>query len=196
MQTIDEITQYLKRNLSKERFNHTIGVAETAQSLATMWGEDSSLAFLAGLVHDCAKEVPVQDAVMKLSASGYVLDEVEKSSPALIHAPLGALLAKEIFGINDQIVLDAIRYHTTGRTNMSLLEKIIYVADFIEPNRRYRESKIIRDLAFTDLDKAVLAEADMVIKFTIDKGRLIHPDTVIARNYYLKLTKEGKRNET
>lgn len=196
MQTIDEITQYLKRNLSKERFNHTIGVAETAQSLATMWGEDSSLAFLAGLVHDCAKEVPVQDAVMKLSASGYVLDEVEKSSPALIHAPLGVLLAKEIFGINDQIVLDAIRYHTTGRTNMSLLEKIIYVADFIEPNRRYRESKIIRDLAFTDLDKAVLAEADMVIKFTIDKGRLIHPDTVIARNYYLKLTKEGKRNET
>ncbi len=196
MQTIDEITKYLEENLTEQRFKHTMGVAQTAKSLAMMWGADSSLAFLAGLVHDCAKEVPVRDAVKRLTDNGYALDPVEEASPALLHAPLGALMASETFGINDKSVLDAVRYHTTGRPDMTLLEKIVYVADFIEPNRKYKEAEDIRTLAFENLNKAVLAEADMVIKFTIDKGRLVHPDTLIARNYYLKLTKEGKSNET
>ncbi len=193
MQTIDEIKEYLKKNLSEKRFNHTIGVAETAQSLAEVWGADSSSAFLAGLVHDCAKELPYSKTVERLTGEGY---KQEDDFTMLVHAPMGAIVAKEEFGIEDNDVLNAVRYHTVGRPCMSLLEKIIYIADFIEPGRSFKEAEILRELACKDLDKAVLAEADMVIKWNIDRGKEIHPDTIITRNYYLKLTKEVKINET
>ncbi len=195
MQTIDEIINYLKDNLTEKRFAHTMGVAETAQSLAKMWGADSSLAYLAGLVHDCAKEVPHSTAIAKLTENGYALDGTEEQFTMLIHAPCGAVLAKEIFGIENTDVLNAVRYHTVGRPEMTLLEKIIFVADFIEPNRSFKEAETLRKLAFENLDKAVLEETNMVIRLNIDRGKPIHPDTVVTRNYYLKLTKEGTKNE-
>ena len=196
MQSVEEITSYLKRNLSEKRFDHTMGVAKTAKSLAERWGEDSSRAFLAGLVHDCAKEVPYNEAISILEKSGYIPDLIERESPGLLHAPLGAVLAKDIFGIEDEEILDAVRYHTTGRVGMTLLEKIIYVADFAEPSRRYKEAEELRTLAEQDLDLAVLKEADIVIKFTVDKGKAIHTRTILARNFFLKFTKEGKINES
>ncbi len=196
MQTIDEITNYLKSNLTEKRFAHTMGVAETAKSLAAMWGADSSLAFLAGLVHDCAKELPYDVTVEKLTDNGYIFDGTEKEFSMLLHAPCGAVTARELFDIEDIDVLNAVRYHTVGRPGMTLLEKIIYVADFIEPTRSFKEAEVLRKLAFEDLDRAVLCEADMVIKWNIDLGRSVHPDTVITRNYYLNLTKEGTKNET
>ncbi len=195
MQTIDYITEYLKNNLSEKRFIHTMGVAEVAQSLAMKWGEDSSLAFLAGLVHDCAKEIKYCDAVSILEDFGYEFDGSEREFPMLIHGPCGAAFAKKKFGIENENVLNAVRYHTVGQPTMSLLEKIVYIADFIEPDRSFKEAELVRRLAFEDLDKAVLAEADTVIKFNIDRGAGIHPDTIITRNYYLKLTKEGTENE-
>jgi predicted HD superfamily hydrolase involved in NAD metabolism len=195
MQSIDEITNYLKANLSEKRFRHIIGVAETARALAQKWGADADKAFLAGLVHDCAKEIPVNKAVERLTASGYSPDEVELRSPALLHAPLGAVVAREVFGISDKEVLNAVTFHTTGRPEMSLLEKIIYVADFTEPGRTYPEAGEIRQLSYIDINRAVLKETDMVIKFTVDRGRAIHPATVITRNYYLKLINEENKNE-
>lgn len=196
MQSINEITEYLKKNLSEKRFNHTMGVAQTAKSLAEKWGEDSSRAFLAGLVHDCAKEIPYDRTISLLEKSGYIPDETELAATGLLHAPLGAVFARDVFGIEDEDVLDAVRYHTTGRVGMTLLEKIIYVADFAEPTRHYKEAEELRELAVQDIDKAVLKEADTVIKFTIDKGKTIHPRTIFARNYFLKITKEGKINES
>ena len=196
MQKTDEIIQYLNDQLSEIRFRHTMGVAETAVSLAKKWGADAHKAYLAGLVHDCAKEISPKEAVRKLEDFGYIPDELELQASALLHAPLGAYLAKEVFGIHDEDVLNAVRYHTTGRVDMTLLEKIIYVADFIEPGRKYIEAELVRTLAETDIDAAVLKEADMFIKFTIDKGRMIHPDTILARNSMLKLIKEGKINES
>lgn len=195
MQNIDEITSFLRQNLTEKRFVHTIGVAETAKSLAEKWGADSDSAFLAGLVHDCAKEIPADDAILHLTKYGYRVDEIERQAPALLHAPLGSFMAKEVFGIDDKAVIDAIMYHTTGRPQMSILEKIIYVADFTEPARTYPEAEKIRRLSYEDIDKAVLKEADMVIKFTVDRGRVIHPNTVYARNYYLTLINEGRTNE-
>ncbi len=194
MQTNDEIIKYLKSNLTEKRFAHTMGVAETAKSLAVMWGADSSLAFLAGLVHDCAKELPYSVTIEKLRQNGYTFDGSEREFSMLLHAPCGAVVAKELFGVENSAVLNAVRYHTVGRPDMSLLEKIIYVADFIEPTRSFAEAEILRELAYSDLDKAVLCEADMVIKWNIDRGKAIHPDTVVTRNYYL--TKEGTKNET
>lgn len=195
MQTIDEITKWLKENLSEKRFNHTIGVANTAKSLAEKWNANSEKAFLAGLVHDCAKEISVNETISRLEGAGYNLTQVDKQAAGILHAPLGAVLAKELFGIDDSELLDAIRYHTTGRANMTLLEKIIYVADFTEPNRLYKESDEVRLLAENSLDKAALKETDIVIKFTIDKGNVIHPDTIYTRNYLLNLINEVSLNE-
>lgn len=192
MQSIDEIIEYLKNNLSEKRFLHTIGVAETAKDLADRWGVDSSKAYVAGLVHDCAKEVPFVRTVELLEKSGVTLSLIEKNAPGILHAPLGAILAKEIFGIDDQEILDAVKFHTTGRENMSALEKVIYIADFIEPNRSYSESAEVREFAKTDIDKAALRETDMVIKFNIDKGKMLHPDTIHTRNYLLRVINEGK----
>ena len=196
MQTTEKIIKYLKDNLTEKRFWHTMGVAKTAQSLAEMWGADSASAFLAGLVHDCAKEVSYNETIEGLTENGYIPDEIEKQSTALLHAPYGAILAREIFGIENQEILNAIKYHTVGRPNMTLLEKIVYVADFIEPNRRFDEAEIVRQLAYKDLDKAVLSECDIIIGFNQDKEKVVHPATLITRDYYFKLTKEGKNNET
>lgn len=191
MQTTDKIISYLKQNLSEKRFAHTMGVAETARSLAEVWGEDCSRAFVAGLVHDCAKEVPYDEMLRQLRENGYEPDECVLLAPGILHAPLGAIVAKKEFGIEDAEILDAVRFHTTGRPCMTNLEKIIYIADFTEPGRKYPEAEAVRELAQKDLDRAVLLEADFVIKFTVDKGRVIHPATIIARNYYVNLTKEG-----
>ncbi len=196
MQSIDEITSYLKTNLSEKRFLHTLGVAETAEALAKRWGADCSKAFLAGLVHDCAKELPFEKTLNLLEKSGHRITWLEKSASGILHAPLGAILAKSLFGIDDESVLNAVKYHTTGRENMTVLEKIVYIADFIEPGREYSESSELRKLAEVDLDRAALRETDFVIKFTIDKGRTLHPDTVSTRNYLLKVIKEGKQDES
>ncbi len=196
MQSIDEIIEYLKKNLSEKRFLHTIGVAETAKDLADRWEVDSSKAYIAGLVHDCAKEVPFDETVKMLGKSGVVLNLIEKSTPGILHAPLGAILAKETFGIDDEEILHAVKFHTTGRENMSDLEKIIYIADFIEPNRSYSEAREVRELAKVDIDKAALRETDMVIKFNIAKGKMLHPDTIHTRNYLLRVINEGKQNES
>lgn len=193
MHTTDEIIDYLKNNLSEIRFNHTIGVAETAKSLARLWKADCQKAYIAGLIHDCAKEIPADQAIELLRQYEYPITEYDLEAPALLHAPLGAYMAKEVFGVTDTEILDAVRYHTTGRVDMTLLEKIIYVADFTEPGRKYSESETVRQLSQTDIDEAALKEADIVIKFTIDKGKIIHPDTILARNSMLK---RGKTNET
>lgn len=196
MQSIDEITNYLKANLSEKRFKHTRGVAKTAEDLAKKWGANPQNAFLAGLVHDCAKEIPAAEAMKRLKASGYTPDEVELRSPALLHAPLGAVVARDVFGISDEDILNAIAFHTTGRPQMSILEKIIYVADFTEPGRTYPEADEIRRLSYIDIDRSVLKETDMVIKFTVDRKREIHPATIITRNYYLRKTNEENKNES
>ncbi len=196
MQSVDQIIEYLKNNLSEKRFLHTMGVAETAKVLADRWGVEPFRAYVAGLVHDCAKEVPFDETIRLLEESGFDLSPLEKSTPGILHAPLGAILAKEIFDIDDEEILCAVKYHTTGRENMSVLEKIIYIADFIEPNRSYSEAEEVRTLAKIDIDKAALREADMVIKFNIAKGKMLHPDTIYTRNYLLKIINEGKQNES
>ena len=196
MKDIDEITNWLKQNLSEKRFDHTLGVAKTAESLAKRWGEDPSKAFLAGLIHDCAKEIARDKAISLLEGYGYSPSEVERTSAALLHAPLGAFFAEHIFEISDNEILNAVRFHTTGRAGMSIMEKVIYVADFIEPNRCYDVADEIRAISYDDIDKAVLKGTDASILFTIRRGAAIHPDTILARNYILNLTKEGNINES
>lgn len=157
-----DIKKYLKKHLTKERYNHTMGVAYTAASLAMKYNPDTGnsdfikKAELAGLLHDCAKYMDNEKKIniCKKNNIEYSLFEVEH--PYMLHGKVGAYIAKEKFGIEDEDILGAITWHTTGKPNMSLLEKIIFVADYIEPSRKpVPDLDIIRRMAFEDIDEAM-----------------------------------------
>lgn len=185
MLELEEIKARVKARLSDKRFVHTLGVADEAKRLALKWGADENDAYLAGIIHDYAKEIPETESVKLLTAFGFELTDELLYCPALLHGPLAAFLAERDFGVQDASVLNAVRYHTTGRADMSLLEKIIYLADFIEPNRHFDGVETARTLAYENLDRAVLAEADMVMVFNIERHVFLHSDTVKARNFLL-----------
>ncbi len=186
MLELEEIKTKVESALSNKRFIHTLGVADEAKRLALKWGADENAAYLAGIIHDYAKEIPTAEAVAQLNSFGFEPTDEFLNCPALLHGPLAAFLAEKEFGVQDADILNAVRYHTTGRAGMSVLEKIIYLADFIEPNRCFDGVETARRLAYENLDRAVLAEADMVIVFNVERNVFLHSDTIRARNYLLQ----------
>ncbi|MCX7715634.1 MAG: bis(5'-nucleosyl)-tetraphosphatase (symmetrical) YqeK [Clostridia bacterium] len=178
----------LKTLLNEKRYLHSIGVCETAVRLAEIYGADKEKAYVAGLLHDCAKNLSYEDAVQKCALLGVELDEVERSCPSLIHAPLGAKIAQTEFGVTDSEITSAIRCHTVGKAHMSLLDKIVYIADMIEPSRDFADVDMLRYLAETNLDKALLWTLDFTVTKMVKKGLLLHPNTVYARNQLIKNT--------
>lgn len=191
---IGKILDYLKENLSDYRYTHTLGVAETAKELATKYDADAEKAYLAGLLHDCAKELPLEKMLEIANKHIQEVDEITKTSTALMHGVAGAYLARELFDADDEI-FDAIYYHTTGKANMSLLTKIVYIADFIEPGRNFHGVLKIRELAFSDINKAIIKACSSVIVHTVNRGGIIHPNTVEARNYLLSDNRGAENNE-
>ena len=147
----------LQKKLDSDRYEHTIGVAYTAASLAMRYKYDINKALIAGLLHDNAKCIPYEKKLQMCDKYNIHLSDVERENPALLHAKLGAFMAMHKYKINDKEIISAILYHTTGRPDMLLLEKIIYVADYIEP-MRYKARRLdeIRELAFKDIDAALL----------------------------------------
>lgn len=159
-----DLQNKLRKVLPEYRFYHTLGVSYTAASLAMSHGADIYKAQLAGLLHDCAKYLKSSEMIAECEKYGIEVSDVERLSPGLLHTKLGAYFAKNVYGVDDEEVLSAILYHTTGRPNMSLLEEIIYVADYIEPGRPalpYIDE--MRACAFTNLHKAALYELKSVI---------------------------------
>lgn len=181
----EKIINYLKSNLKEDRFKHSLSVRDTAEKLATIYGADIEKAKIAGLVHDCAKNMSNEDLIKIAKDNGVIIDEVFYNSPQLMHGLVGSIIAKQLMGIEDKEILDAIKYHTTGKKNMTLLEKVIYIADYIEPTRKFPGVCSLRQQAYTNLDKAVLLSFNDSIKFIIDSGKLIHNLTIEARNYLL-----------
>lgn len=186
---ISLIQETLRKELSQKRFSHTIGVQYTAASLAMRYHYDIEKAQIAGLLHDCAKEYSDEKMLEKCKKYRITMTDVEKRNPYLLHCKLGAYLAKSEYQIQDEDILQAITSHTTGRPEMSLLEKIIYVADYIEPGRRtFKELISIRSMAYVHLDKTVY----MILKYTLDylenrkKSKEIDPTTVATYQYYEK----------
>lgn len=166
--------EQLKTLLTPERYAHSIGVMETAVELAKIHGADVEKARIAGLLHDNAKNLDnIYERSKDLEAD---LDDFEMKSPPLVHAKLGAETAKIEFGINDPEILDAIKWHTIGRPNMSLLEKIIFVADLTEPGRDFPDAKPLRELARKDLDKALAECIKSTIEVNKKRGNIIHPN--------------------
>lgn len=180
-----EITGELAKRLSTHRLRHSISVSQTAEWLAERFGCDREKARLAGLLHDMAREMPAQELLPRAQAFGIVVNDVEQAEPVLLHAPLAAKLAQAEFGIDDADILQAILLHTIGGSQMTLLDKIIYVADVIEPGRTFPGVDEIRKVARIDLDQALLVALDQSICHIIKGGGLLHPATIAARNELL-----------
>ena len=181
--SIDEIKTELRKILSKHRYVHSLGVAGEAEKLARRYGADTAKAYLAGLVHDCAKEYdPTEMEKILKTEYGVSVDSMSKIMPKILHGPLGACDAQRKFGIYDPDILDAVKYHTTGKGGMRILTKIIYIADYIEPNRDFDGVDKLRAMAYDNIDEAIIYGIDETIKDLIRRGLVIHPDTMSARN--------------
>ena len=185
MLEFNQLTQKLSQNLSAKRFHHSLGVSETAIDLAAWYGADIDKAKLAGLLHDCGRAVPSNNLLPTAAAFGIVVSDVEYCQPVLLHAPVGACVAQAEYGITDSQILKAIALHTTGGPNLSLLEKIIYLADFIEPGRSFPGVDKLRGLALADLDMAMIAAYDQSVAYMLEQGVLIHPASIEGRNFLL-----------
>lgn len=185
-----DIIVKLSQHLSPKRLQHSIGVSRTAESLAKRYDYDVMQARLAGILHDCAREIPRNQLWLKAKKLGIAADDVVvRAEPVLLHAPLGAVVAQKEYGVTDRAVLAAIVSHTTGGRGMTLLAKIIYLADAIEPGRSFSGVDELRNVAEQDLNQALLLAYDQSIKYILDKHSLIHPDTVDGRNELLLIGK-------
>ncbi len=182
MYDLEFIKSVLKNKLPHRRYNHSLGVCESAIWLAKKHDACQNKAELAGLLHDYAKYLNSYEARKYIKEFQIQIDEVIDLNIDLAHGLIAAELIKFEFEIEDEEILNAVRYHTTGRENMTNLEKIIYLADYIEPNRRFPVVDKIRDIAKHDLNKAVLMALDNSIKHVISKGLLIHHNSIFARN--------------
>jgi len=181
----EKIKEYLITNLKKSRYEHSLGVKNTAIKLALRYGEDSFKASIAGIVHDCAKNMNQDEIVELFKENGYEFDHTYQNSPELLHGLAGAIVARNIMGIQDEDIFNAITYHTTARENMSLLEKIIYIADYIEPSRNFPGIQELRKVANENLEEALILSLSNTICYVTNKGKLLHVDTVRARNYLI-----------
>ena len=173
----------LKKALDAGRYTHTLGVEKTAREMARAFGEDEEKAALAGLLHDCAKGMTLTQ--MLKTAKKEPVDDVMKVSKALMHAVAGMCAAQETYDVRDPEVLGAIRWHTTGRAGMTRLEKIIYLADMIEPNRKpFDGLEALRAACMRDLDEAMHMALRMSLEHVQSQGKTLHPDSMAALAEY------------
>lgn len=182
----EAMKEELAQRLQKKRYEHSLGVADTAAMLAGRFGVDVEKARIAGLLHDCAREYRTADLPAEAARRSIAYGEVERAMPLLLHAYVGARRAEELYGVTDTKIQQAIWRHTVGGEHMTKLDKIIYFADMIEPQRDYPEVEELRALSRTaGLDVMVLEGLSKSIAFVLQSGRLIHPATVAARNEIL-----------
>lgn len=182
-----QMKKILEEMMPNARLKHSINVSKCAVKLSKIYKYDKEKAAIAGLVHDCAKyftNKQIEDYIKKFNIE---LDPLEVNNTSLSHSVIGSYVARDIFNIEDEEIINAIKYHTTGRENMCLLEKIIYMADLIEEGRNFPKVEEMRNLAFNGkLEEALILSFNNTIKFVIDNNQLIHPRTVRARNYVLR----------
>ena len=172
----------LQKRLNEKRYYHSLCVADEAKRLAEKYGGDSEKSYLAGLLHDITKNAPDEEHLQIFKEFGIILSDVEQNAKKLWHAMSGALYVKNILGINDPEIIDAIRYHTTAKADMSLLASILYLADFTSKDRDYEDVDVIREYVDESLEKAFVYALEYSITDLVNQGRAIHPDTVQAYN--------------
>jgi predicted HD superfamily hydrolase involved in NAD metabolism len=189
---------WVKQRVSPKRFGHIVGVAQTAKKLASQFREDSELIFqaeLAGWLHDSCKEMEDALLVEKAKEYGLKLDPIEEANGHLLHGPVAAQFVKHEFGLKNQDILNAMAEHTLGAAPMSLLSKIVFLADAIEPGRPAEYADPIREPLksggvhdpISPLDKAILIACESNLQFLEQNGKAIHPRTIAVRDYYRKI---------
>lgn len=182
-----KIRKKLEKSLDSKRYEHTLGVAYTASALAMCNQADVEKALVAGLLHDCAKCLSNEKRIEICKKNHIPITDIEKKNPFLLHAKAGKYLAQKQFHIEDEDILNAILYHTTGRPQMSMLEKIIYVADYIEPGRKHAPNlPEVRKLAFRDIDAALLQILNDILNYLNDGDNTIDPMTQETYDYYMR----------
>lgn len=186
--TDDELRACSLSMVYAKRHAHILGVEKTAVELAERWGADPELARRAGILHDCTKYLNLEEQLQICRKYGIVLDDLERESAKLLHSKAGAALARYVYGQPEEVYW-AIFWHTTGKADMSLLEKIVYLADYMEPNRDFDGVDKLRKLCYTDLDAALALGLDMSIADLTERGVPIHKNTQGARDW---LTRHGK----
>lgn len=187
MKQYQEYEQMMQEVLPPKRFAHSRGVAYTAGALAMCYGEDMYLAMVAGILHDCAKPYTDAELIAYCKRNDIHVSDVELQIPHLLHGKYGAFLAHSKYGIEDQRILDAIEFHTMGREEMSVLEKIIFIADYIEPTRTHEPDpplSEIRRQAFEDLDRCIVTIIRCVLAYLSREGWLIGEETIQTLRYY------------
>ena len=165
-----------------KRIPHVQGCEEEAVRLARHWGADTAHARRAAILHDCTKYLNLEEQLQLCERYGIELDDMERGAVKLLHAKTAAALAKHVFGQPEE-VCQAIYWHTTGKADMTLLEKILYIADYMEPSRNFEGVERLRDLAYADLDKAVLLGTEMTVEEMKGYGNPVHPNTLKARDF-------------
>lgn len=187
MKTTDltKIRKSMRKTLDAHRYEHTLGVEFTAAALAMRYGGDVKNAQLAGLLHDCAKCLSDEKRLYLCEKHNISMNEVERRNPFLLHAKVGCFLAMEEYKVYDPDVINAILNHTMGRPGMSLLEKIIFIADYIEPGRKHAPNlKQIREMAFVDLEKTLLMILEDTLEYLKSTGGESDPMTQKTYEYY------------
>lgn len=186
----EELIQIVQEQMPLKRWEHTLGVMQASVELAERYGADPVKAELAAILHDYAKYWPI-DKMLQIILDEGLNPELLDYDKQLWHAPVGAFVVKRDLGINDEEILDAVRYHTSGREQMTRLDKIVCLADYIEPGRDFPEVENIRELSKQSLEAGLIAGFDSTISFLISKGKKIYPLTIFTRNY---LIEEFKNN--
>lgn len=182
---INKIKKDLKEKLSKNRYEHSLRVADYCKRLAVIYKVDENRAYLSGLVHDCAKNLEEFYMLNKKLNSDIIFDTEEKDNENLKHAPIGAVVCKDLYGIFDEEIISAVRYHTTAKENMTLLEKILFISDKIEPGRKYDTVDELRRLADFDIDRAIVKFLNDSFEYLEKKSQKVHHLSVKARDYLI-----------
>lgn len=181
MDYIRDCIDYIEKNCSEKRKKHIFAVCETAKALAKHYGVCEDKAYTAALFHDMFREISKEkfnEYVKSFSLGDKYYDNIE-----LAHGKITAIVMKEFYKITDTDILNAVKFHTTGRADMSLLEKIIYIADAAEPGRNYEGADKLRELAFQDINKACLFSINFGIEYVKSKGVCLDEDTILAKEY-------------
>ncbi len=178
----ERILIILKEMISGKRLAHSLGVSETAARLALAYGADPDRASLAGLLHDCARDMEGGELLRLAGELGLAVSPEERQCPLLLHGPVGATICRDRFGVNDEEVLRSVAFHTTGSPEMGLLEKTVYVADKIEPGRRHAGVDELRKAAMRSLDEGMLACLAHFMYYLIKREELIHPNMLSTWN--------------
>lgn len=178
----ESLKTILQNRLNEKRYYHSLCVADEATRLAEKYGGDADKAYLAGLLHDITKNASDEEHLQIFKEFGIILSNIEQNAKKLWHAMSGAEYVKNFLGINDPEIIDAIRYHTTAKADMSLLARILYLADFTSKDRDYEDVDVIREYVDDSLEKAFIYALQYSITDLVNQGRAVHPDTVEAYN--------------